>query len=160
MLSLDGACKSFDASGNGSCCSEGVIAIFLKKRSVAKRIYRYSHVGNSKSSLDGHKKQGICHKSVTLHAWGRFCLKAPTVWQITHLGHLCGYRDGVATGENKLCCGRRSFFKILKLSQHSAKFITHFMALLRTSEKYNVASSRRRNVRLILVKTANRMDNF
>ena len=58
MLSLDGACKSFDVSGNGSCCSEGVIAIFLKKRSVAKRIYRYSHVGNSKSSLDGHKKQG------------------------------------------------------------------------------------------------------
>ena len=28
------------------------------------------------------------------------------------------------------------------------------------SEKYNVASSLRRNVRLILVKTANRMDNF
>ena len=52
------------------------------------------------------------------------------------------------------------FFKILKLSQHSAKFFTHFIALLRMSEKYNVTSSRRRNARLILVETANRMDNF
>lgn len=102
----------------------------------------------------------IYHKSVTLPARGRSCLKAPTVWLVTHLGHLCGYRDGVATGENKLCCGRRSFFKILKPSQHSAKFITYFTALLRMIEKYNVASSLRRNVRLILVKTANRMDNF
>ena len=81
-------------------------------------------------------------------------------WLVTHLGHLCDYRDGVATGENKLCCGRRSFFKILKPSQHSAKFSTYFTALLRMSEKYNVASSLRRNVRLILVKTSNRMDNF
>ena len=102
----------------------------------------------------------IYHKSVTLPAQGRSCLKAPTVWLVTHLGHLCGYRDGVATGEYKLCCGRRSFFKILKPSQHSAKFITYFTALLRMIEKYNVASSLRRNVRLILVKTANRMDNF
>ena len=58
MLSADGACKSFDVSANGHCCSEGAVAIFLKKRFVAKRIYRYSHVVNSKGSLDGHKKQG------------------------------------------------------------------------------------------------------
>ena len=102
----------------------------------------------------------IYHKSVALPARGRSCLKAPTFWLVTHLGHLCGYRDGIATGENKLCCGRRSLFKILKPSQHSAKFITYFTALLRMIEKYNVASSLRRNVRLILVKTANRMDNF
>lgn len=35
----------------------------------------------------------ICHKSVTLPARGRSCLKAPTVWLVTHLGHLCGYRE-------------------------------------------------------------------
>ena len=54
MLFPDGACQSFDVSANGHCCSEGAVAIFLKKR--IERIY--SHVVNSKSSLNGHKKQG------------------------------------------------------------------------------------------------------
>lgn len=56
MLFPDGACKSFDVSANGHCCSEGAVVIFLEKRSVAKRIY--SHVIDSKSSLNGRKKQG------------------------------------------------------------------------------------------------------
>lgn len=56
MLSPDGACKSFDVSGNGYCRSEGCVAIYLTKRSVAKRIY--SHVINSRTNSDGYKTQG------------------------------------------------------------------------------------------------------
>ena len=56
MLSPDGACKSFDASGNGYCRSEGAVTIYLTKRSVAKRIY--AHVVNSKNNSDGYKTQG------------------------------------------------------------------------------------------------------
>ena len=32
MLSSDGACKSFDVSANGHCCSESAVAMCLKKR--------------------------------------------------------------------------------------------------------------------------------
>ena len=56
MLSPDGACKSFDVSGNGYCRSEGAVAIYMTKRSVAKRIY--AQVGNSKNNSDGYKTQG------------------------------------------------------------------------------------------------------
>lgn len=45
MLSPDGACKYFDVSANGHCCSESAVAMFLKKR--IERIY--SHVVNSKA---------------------------------------------------------------------------------------------------------------
>lgn len=55
MLSPDGACKSFDASGNGYCHSECAVAIYLTKSSEAKRIY--AHVVNSKANSDGYKTQ-------------------------------------------------------------------------------------------------------
>ena len=56
MLSPDGACKSFDESGNGYCRSEGAVAIYIVKRSVAKRIY--ANIVNSKNNSDGYKQQG------------------------------------------------------------------------------------------------------
>ena len=56
MLSPDGACKSFDVSGNGYCRSEGAVAIYLVKKSVAKRIY--AHVVHSGTNSDGWKTQG------------------------------------------------------------------------------------------------------
>lgn len=55
MLSPDGACKSFDASGNGYCHSECAVATYLTKSSEAKRIY--AHVVNSKANSDGYKTQ-------------------------------------------------------------------------------------------------------
>ncbi|XP_013390789.1 fatty acid synthase isoform X1 [Lingula anatina] len=61
MLSPEGACKSFDASGNGYCRSEGVVAIYLQKASAAKRIY--CTVLHSKTNVDGRKKQGITFPS-------------------------------------------------------------------------------------------------
>lgn len=64
MLSPDGACKSFDVSGNGYCRSEGCVAIYLTKRSVARRIY--AHVVNSKTNSDGYKTQGKDIKGVIL----------------------------------------------------------------------------------------------
>lgn len=30
---------------------------------------------------------------------------------------MCGYRDGVATGENKLCCGRRTLYSSSLIDQ-------------------------------------------
>lgn len=56
MLSPDGACKSFDESGNGYCRSEGAVAIYLVKKQDANRIY--AHVVNSKNNSDGYKNQG------------------------------------------------------------------------------------------------------
>jgi fatty acid synthase len=53
MLSPDGSCKSFDASGNGYCRSEAVVAIFLQKTSDAKRIY--ATLVHSKNNSDGNK---------------------------------------------------------------------------------------------------------
>ena len=56
MLSSDGACKSFDASGDGYCRSEAAVAIYVTKRLEAKRVY--AHVINSKTNSDGYKTQG------------------------------------------------------------------------------------------------------
>ena len=57
MLSPDGKCKSFDASGDGYCRSEAAVVIYLTKGSEAKRIY--AHVVNSKTNSDGYKTQGL-----------------------------------------------------------------------------------------------------
>ncbi|XP_053145655.1 fatty acid synthase [Hemicordylus capensis] len=61
MLSPDGACKSFDASGNGYCRSEAVVVVFLTKKSMAKRIY--ATIVNSGSNTDGFKEQGVTFPS-------------------------------------------------------------------------------------------------
>ncbi|KAL7302666.1 hypothetical protein TKK_0004723 [Trichogramma kaykai] len=57
MLSPDGACKAFDASGNGYVRSEAAVVIFLQKSRCARRVY--ATVVNSKCNTDGHKDQGI-----------------------------------------------------------------------------------------------------
>ncbi|XP_010131413.1 PREDICTED: fatty acid synthase, partial [Buceros rhinoceros silvestris] len=61
MLSPDGACKSFDASGNGYCRSEAAVVVLLTKRSMAKRIY--ATIINAGSNTDGFKKRGVTFPS-------------------------------------------------------------------------------------------------
>lgn len=61
MLSPDGTCKSFDASGNGYCRSEAAVAVLLTKRSTAKRIY--ATVVNAGNNTDGYKEQGVTFPS-------------------------------------------------------------------------------------------------
>jgi fatty acid synthase len=56
MLSPDGACKSFSASGNGYVRSEAVVAVYLQRAPQAKRIY--ATVLHSKNNTDGNKSQG------------------------------------------------------------------------------------------------------
>uniref|UniRef100_A0A8V5HEL3 Fatty acid synthase n=1 Tax=Melopsittacus undulatus TaxID=13146 RepID=A0A8V5HEL3_MELUD len=61
MLSPDGACKAFDASGNGYCRSEAAVVVLLTKRSMAKRIY--ATIVNAGSNTDGFKEQGVTFPS-------------------------------------------------------------------------------------------------
>lgn len=61
MLSPQGMCKAFDASGNGYVRSEAVVVIYLQKASVARRVY--ATVLGSKTNTDGHKDQGITFPS-------------------------------------------------------------------------------------------------
>uniref|UniRef100_A0A914ZHK0 Fatty acid synthase n=1 Tax=Parascaris univalens TaxID=6257 RepID=A0A914ZHK0_PARUN len=61
MLSDKGSCRSFDASGDGYCRTEGVAAILLQRQSVARRIY--ATVVHAKSNTDGYKEQGITFPS-------------------------------------------------------------------------------------------------
>lgn len=61
MLSPEGTCKSFDASGNGYCRSEAAVAVLLTKKSMAKRIY--ATVLNAGNNTDGYKEQGVTFPS-------------------------------------------------------------------------------------------------
>ncbi|NXC72710.1 FAS synthase, partial [Anhinga anhinga] len=61
MLSPSGACKAFDASGDGYCRSEAVVVIVLTKRSLAKRIY--ATIVNAGTNSDGFKEQGVTFPS-------------------------------------------------------------------------------------------------
>ncbi|XP_043924165.1 fatty acid synthase [Protopterus annectens] len=61
MLSTDGTCKSFDASGDGYCRSEAAVAVLLMRRSMAKRVY--ATVVNAGSNTDGYKEQGVTFPS-------------------------------------------------------------------------------------------------
>ncbi|XP_030061052.1 fatty acid synthase [Microcaecilia unicolor] len=61
MLSPDGTCKSFDASGNGYCRSEAAVVILMTKKSMAKRVY--ATVVNAGSNTDGYKEQGVTFPS-------------------------------------------------------------------------------------------------
>eukprot|EP00062_Callorhinchus_milii_P004539 gi/632943010/ref/XP_007886730.1/ PREDICTED: fatty acid synthase [Callorhinchus milii] len=61
MLSPDGTCKSFDASGNGYCRSEAAVVVLVTKRSAAKRVY--ATIVNAGSNTDGYKEQGVTFPS-------------------------------------------------------------------------------------------------
>uniref|UniRef100_H2Z2A8 Fatty acid synthase n=1 Tax=Ciona savignyi TaxID=51511 RepID=H2Z2A8_CIOSA len=61
MLSLDGSCKTFDASANGYVRAEAVGAIFIQKKSAARRIY--CEVLNANTNSDGRKAEGITYPS-------------------------------------------------------------------------------------------------
>ncbi|XP_010886932.2 fatty acid synthase [Esox lucius] len=61
MLSPDGTCKSFDASGNGYCRSEAAVVVLLTRRSMAKRVY--ATVLNAGNNTDGYKEQGVTFPS-------------------------------------------------------------------------------------------------
>ncbi|XP_048467070.1 fatty acid synthase-like [Rhincodon typus] len=61
MLSPDGSCKSFDASGDGYCRSEAAVVVLLTKRSAAKRVY--ATIVNAGSNTDGYKEQGVTYPS-------------------------------------------------------------------------------------------------
>lgn len=61
MLSQDGACKAFDADGNGYVRSEAIAVVYLQKAKDARRVY--ATVIHSKTNTDGHKVQGITYPS-------------------------------------------------------------------------------------------------
>uniref|UniRef100_A0A224X4N0 Fatty acid synthase n=1 Tax=Panstrongylus lignarius TaxID=156445 RepID=A0A224X4N0_9HEMI len=61
MLSPDGACKAFDASGNGYVRAEACAVTLLQKVSNAKRVY--ATVINTGTNTDGNKEQGITFPS-------------------------------------------------------------------------------------------------
>ncbi|KAF4797413.1 Fatty acid synthase [Turdus rufiventris] len=61
LLSPDGACKTFDVSGNGYCRSEAAVVVLLTKRSMAKRIY--ATIVNAGVNTDGFKEQGVTFPS-------------------------------------------------------------------------------------------------
>lgn len=61
MLSPEGACKAFDAAGNGYCRSEAVVAVLLTKKSLARRVY--ATILNAGTNTDGNKEQGVTFPS-------------------------------------------------------------------------------------------------
>ncbi|CAH0760904.1 unnamed protein product [Diatraea saccharalis] len=61
MLSPDGRCAAFDASGKGYVRSEAVVSVVLQRRSDARRVYATVH--NARMNVDGYKEQGITFPS-------------------------------------------------------------------------------------------------
>lgn len=61
MLSPQGMCKAFDASGNGYVRAEAAVAVLIQKASVARRVY--ATILGAKTNTDGNKEQGITFPS-------------------------------------------------------------------------------------------------
>lgn len=86
MLSMDGKCKSFDASGDGYVRSETIAAVFLQRKSEAKRIY--ATVLHTKMNADGFKEQGITFPSSAQQAellravYSECCLDPAEVYRL------------------------------------------------------------------------------
>ncbi|EZA60541.1 hypothetical protein DMN91_010029 [Ooceraea biroi] len=59
MLSSDGKCKAFDATGKGYVRAEALVAIYLQKAKDARRVY--ATVVHTKTNMDGYKFQGITY---------------------------------------------------------------------------------------------------
>ncbi|XP_025018649.1 fatty acid synthase, partial [Tetranychus urticae] len=57
MLSDDGKSKCLDSSADGYCRSEAVVAMFVQKESVSKRIY--ARILDCQTNCDGYKPEGI-----------------------------------------------------------------------------------------------------
>ncbi|XP_038206276.1 fatty acid synthase-like [Zerene cesonia] len=57
MLSPEGRCAAFDASGRGYVRSEAAVAVLLQRRGAARRVY--ATVRGARMNTDGHKVQGI-----------------------------------------------------------------------------------------------------
>ncbi|CAC5370812.1 FASN [Mytilus coruscus] len=105
MLSKEGTCKSFDASGDGYCRSEGVVAIYLQKQNVAKRIY--STIVNSKTNSDGSKEQGITFPSGSIQkqllneVYSEACIDPTSVEYVE--AHGTGTKAGDPQELNAIC---------------------------------------------------------
>ncbi|KAL3270572.1 hypothetical protein HHI36_021109 [Cryptolaemus montrouzieri] len=112
VLSTDGCCKSFDASGNGYCRSEAINCIFLQKAKDAKRIY--STVVHAKTNCDGFTEQGITYPSgdmqkKLLHDFYRECGIAPSSLSFLEAhgtGTIVGDPEEVAAIDDVFCKGR------------------------------------------------------
>ncbi|XP_072167778.1 fatty acid synthase-like [Diadema setosum] len=61
VLSPDGQSKSFDSSANGYCRSEGIVALYITRKSVCKR--SYGTLVHSGTNTDGYKEQGVTYPS-------------------------------------------------------------------------------------------------
>jgi fatty acid synthase len=61
MLSAQGMCKAFDASGSGYVRSEGAVVVYLQKASVANRVY--ATILGAKTNTDGYKDLGVTYPS-------------------------------------------------------------------------------------------------
>ncbi|KAF9819194.1 hypothetical protein SFRURICE_010532, partial [Spodoptera frugiperda] len=59
VLSLDGACKSFDNSANGYARSEAIVVVLLQKAKDSRRVY--AQMIHGKTNCDGYKEQGISY---------------------------------------------------------------------------------------------------
>jgi len=59
MLSKEGKCMAFDASGNGYVRSEAIVTLYLQKAKDARRIY--ATMIHTKTNTDGNKSQGITY---------------------------------------------------------------------------------------------------
>ncbi|KAI4472195.1 fatty acid synthase [Holotrichia oblita] len=59
MLSPQGMCKAFDASGNGYVRSEAAVVVLIQKASAARRVY--ATILGAKTNTDGNKEQGITY---------------------------------------------------------------------------------------------------
>ncbi|CAB3260160.1 unnamed protein product [Arctia plantaginis] len=61
MLSPEGRCAAFDASGRGYVRSEAAVAVLLQRRSAARRLY--ATLRGARINVDGYKDQGITFPS-------------------------------------------------------------------------------------------------